>query len=105
MISSRPGLGALIRRGAKPIALFGVVLILAAQFMAVTHFHQTNRTRQFNSHTQVVADDGLCALCNLAFHAPVNPATIPAFESPLVDIQMIDGAIVRPRSSDSHALC
>ena len=68
------------RSGAKSIALFGAVLILAAQFLALTHFHQGNPTRQLNAQTQVVADDGLCALCILAFHAPLNPAATPALE-------------------------
>lgn len=98
-------MGRSIRGGAKSIALFGAVLILAAQFLALTHFHQGNPTRQLNAQTQVVADDGLCALCILAFHAPLNPAAMPALERPHADVRLVDAALARPRSADSHALC
>jgi hypothetical protein len=98
-------MGRSIRSGAKSIALFGAVLILAAQFLALTHFHRGNPTRQLSAQTVVAADDGLCALCILAFHAPLNPAATPALERPLVDVRLVDAAVVRPRTSDSHALC
>ena len=98
-------MGRSIRSGAKSIALFGAVLILAAQFLALTHFHQGAPARQFNTQTQVVADDGLCALCILAFHAPLNPATTPALERPLVEARLVDAALARPRDADSHASC
>jgi len=92
------------RSGAKSIALFGAILILAAQFLALTHFHQGNPTRQLNAQTQVVADDGLCALCILAFHAPLNPATMPALVRPHLAIRLSYAALARPRTADSHAL-
>jgi hypothetical protein len=97
-------MGRSIRSGAKSIALFGAVLILAAQFLALTHFHQGNPTRQLNAQTQVVADDGFCALCILAFHAPLNPAAMPALERPHLAIRLSYAALARPRSADSHAL-
>ena len=56
MISRRRETGTSIRRGAKSIALFGAVLILAAQFLALSHFHQGNPTRQFNAQAQVATD-------------------------------------------------
>src|ERR1700674_4624849 len=74
VISGRRSIGARIRGGAESIALAGAALILAAQFLALTHFHQRSPIRQFNAQTQLVADDGLCALCNLALHAPLSPA-------------------------------
>lgn len=98
-------MGRSIRSGAKSIALFGAALILAAQFLALTHFHQGNPSRQFNAQTQAATDDGLCALCILAFHAPLNPAAMPALERPHADVRMVDAALALLCSADSHRLC
>jgi|GEM_PF-532016 len=105
MISGRRGIGGLIRRRAKPIALVGAVLILAAQFLALTHFHQGNPTRQINAQTRVVADDGLCALCILAFHAPLNPAATPSIEHSYAEIRLVDAPIASLHVSDSFSSC
>src|SRR5882672_1058832 len=105
MISRRRGIGRSIRSGAKSIALFGAVLILAAQFLALTHFHRTNPTRQFNAQTQVVADDALCALCILAFHAPLNPAAPPAPARPHVEVRNVDAAVASVHVSASFSSC
>jgi hypothetical protein len=105
MISRRRGIGRSIRGGAKSIALFGAVLILAAQFLALTHFHRTNPTRQFNAQTQVVADDALCALCILAFHAPLNPAAAPAPARPHVEVRNVDAAVASVHVSASFSSC
>jgi hypothetical protein len=83
----------LIRRGAKSVALVAATLILAAQFLAVAHFHQGNPTRQFNAQTQVVSDDGLCALCLLAFHAPLNPAAAPSVARPFDETRLVDATV------------
>lgn len=105
MISGRRGIGSVIGRSAKSIALFGAVLILAAQFLALAHFHQSNPTRQLNARRQIVADDGLCALCIIAFHAPLNPAATPAIERPYAEIRLVDAAIARIHVSGPFSSC
>jgi hypothetical protein len=99
------GIERLIRRCAKSIALVGAVLILAAQFLALAHFHQGNPTRQFDAQPQVVADEGLCALCILAFHAPLKPAATPSIEHPYAEIRLVDAAIAPIHISDSFSSC
>jgi hypothetical protein len=94
-----------MRRHAKSIALVGAALILAAQFLALTHFHRSNPIRQFNAQTRVVVDDGLCALCILAFHAPLNPAATPSIARPYTEIRLVDAAIARLQVSDSFSSC
>jgi hypothetical protein len=95
----------MIRGGAKSIALAAAVLILAAQLLALAHNHQGNPTRQFNAHSQVVADDGLCALCNLAFHAPLNPAPTPSIARPYTELRLIDTAIASLHVSTPFSSC
>ena len=85
----------MIRGGAKSLALFGAGLILVAQLLALAHVHQGNPTRQFSTQTQLVADDGLCALCVLAFHAPLNPAATPSIPHPYADIRLVDSGVAR----------
>jgi hypothetical protein len=91
--------------GAKSIALVGTALIVAAQILALAHFHQGNPTRQFNAQTQVVADDGLCALCNLAFHAPLNPAAAPAIARPCAEVRLTDAPVAGHHVSNSFSPC
>jgi hypothetical protein len=105
MILRRRSTGTSVRKRASSIALFGAVLILAAQFLAVAHFHQGNPNRQINAQTQVAANDGLCALCILAFHAPVNPAASPAIERPHAEVRPVDTAIAQPHVSVSYSSC
>ncbi len=93
MISGRSRIAALIRGGAKSIALLGAALILGAQLLALAHVHQSNPTRQFNAQNQLVADDGLCALCILAFHAPVNPAATPTIAHPYAEVRLADAVV------------
>ncbi len=95
----------MIRGGAKSIALLCSVMILAAQLLALGHYHQVNPTRQFNAQSQVVADDGLCALCILAFHAPVNPATVPSIERPYAEFRQVDVAIASLPVSVTFSSC
>jgi hypothetical protein len=83
----------MIRGRANSFARVGALLILCAQLFAVAHFHQRNITRQFNAPTQVVADDGLCALCDLVFHAPFNPAAKPSIARPYAAIRNVAAAV------------
>jgi len=95
----------LIRGGAKSIAVAGVALILAAQLVALTHFHQRNPTRQFNAQTQLVTDDGLCALCILALHAPANPAATPSIARPYAETRLLDATIAALHISVPFSSC
>lgn len=103
--SGRNRIGTTIRHRAKSIALLGAVLILAAQFLALAHSHQLNPTRQFHVQSQVVADDGLCALCTLAFHAPFNAATTPAIASLSMEIRLLFAEVGGLRVSDPPSSC
>jgi hypothetical protein len=106
VISGRRGIGAIVRGGAKSIALGAAALILAAQLLALAHFHQGNSpTRQFNAQAQVVADDGLCALCNLAFHAPFNSATTPSIARPHAELRLVDTASASLHVSNPFSSC
>jgi hypothetical protein len=105
MTSGRRKIGVLIRRGARPIALFAAVLIFIAQLLALGHFHQRNSIRQFNAQSQIATDDGLCALCILAFHAPVNPAATPAIAHPHAEVRLVEIAVARLHVSASYSSC
>jgi hypothetical protein len=105
MISRRRESSTSVRWGAKSIALLGAALILTAQILALAHFHQRNATRQFNAQNQVVADDGLCALCILAFHTPVNPAAAPAIARPYAEIRLVEIAFAQLHVCASSSSC
>lgn len=105
MISGRSGIGALIRGYAKPIARVVGILILGAQLIALGHSHQGNLIRQFNAQPQVVADDGLCALCLLAFHTPLNPAVTPAIARPYAEIRLVDASVTSLHVSIPFSSC
>jgi len=105
MISGRSGIGALIRGYAKRIALVVATLIFGAQLIALGHSHQGNPTRQFNARPQVVVDDGLCALCLLAFHTPLNPAATPAIARPYAEIRLVDASVTSLHVSIPFSSC
>jgi hypothetical protein len=105
VISGRATIGTLIRRGAKSIALLAATVVLAAQFLALAHFHQRNASRQFNGQSQVVADDGLCALCLLAFHAPLNPAATPSIVRPFDEPRLLDFTVTSLHVSIPSSAC
>jgi hypothetical protein len=90
-----PGTGKNANGWRKPVAAFAAALILVAQLLAVSHYHQTDPVRRFNAQAQVLADDGLCPLCTLAFHLPLNPAAAPAIERPQLDICAAETTVPR----------
>ena len=87
----------------KLVAISAAALIFVAQLLAVSHYHQTDRARRFNSQSQILADDGLCALCTLAFHLPLNPAATPTIERPQVDAKPAETPVSRPLISRPHS--
>ena len=105
MISVQKRIGTSTRRRGKPLVLFAGILIIIAQLFALGHFHQRNSTRQFNAQNQVVADDTLCALCGLAFHAPVNPAATPAIACPYAEVRLVEITIAWLHLSSSYSSC
>lgn len=81
-------------RGARrTLGAFAAALVLAAQLLAVSHYHQSDPVRRFNAQAQILADDGLCALCTLAFHLPLNPAASPSIERPQIDARPLEQPI------------
>jgi hypothetical protein len=78
-------------RGArKSLSAFAAALVLASQLLAVSHYHQSDPVRRFNAQAQILADEGLCALCTLAFHLPLNPAIGPSLDRPQIDTRPIE---------------
>jgi len=93
-----------MRGGRKSLGVFAAALILGAQLLAVSHYHQTDPVRRFNAQAQILADDGLCALCTLAFHLPLNPAAGPNVERPQVDVRPVDQPAAHVIYSRSYSL-
>lgn len=93
------------KRCGRATATLAAVLILAAQFLTVAHYHQSDPVRRIDSQAQVVADDGLCALCILAFHVPLNPAAVAAVEQPHADAQPIAAVTVRAAITGALSSC
>jgi len=69
--------------------------------LSLAHYHQTDPTERINAPAGIVADNGLCALCILAFHLPLNPAALPAIEQP--QIYTRNGNLPLPRVVYSRA--
>lgn len=92
------------RGGRKSLSAFAAALIFGAQLLAVSHFHQTNPVRRFDTQAQILADDGLCALCNLAFHLPLNPAANQNVERPRIDTRRVDQPVARVTGSRPYSL-
>jgi|SRR5579875_451241 len=66
----------------RAIAL--AALLIAAQALAVSHFHPLVPGYNFQQQTQTAAiGDGLCALCLLHFNCPVG-ASSPAIIAPML---------------------
>lgn len=79
----------------KSLGVFAAALILGAQLLAVSHYHQTDPVRRFSAQAQILADDGICALCTLAFHLPLNPAASPTLERPKIDVRPVDQPVAQ----------
>ena len=66
----------------KIVATIAAVLLLAAQLLALAHFHRSDGSRSFVPQTQLIADSDLCGLCNLALHAPLGMVAAPTIDRP-----------------------
>jgi hypothetical protein len=98
-LGKRDGIAA--RGVVKSVALIAAAFVLAAQLVAVAHYHQ-GRFEPSAAQAAVVPDNGLCALCILAFHSPLNPAAEPAISQPQGEIHVAESAA--PNSYVSHPL-
>jgi hypothetical protein len=80
-----------VRGVLKSVALIVAAFVFAAQLVAVAHYHQ-GRFEPSAAQAVVVPDGGLCALCILAFHLPLNPAAQPAISQPQGEIHAAESA-------------
>ncbi|HUY18436.1 MAG TPA: hypothetical protein VMV15_04340 [Candidatus Binataceae bacterium] len=81
-------------------ALAIAALLLSAQFLALAHVHPFAFDKGFHANAQVVANDGLCALCLLHFNCPASASPpIVVARPPLVEALPIATASSPLRSS------
>jgi hypothetical protein len=94
--------GTAARGVVKSVALIAATFVFAAQLVAVAHYHQGRFEPSAAAQAAVVPDSGLCALCILAFHSPINPAAQAAISQPQGEIHAAESAV--PNSYVSHPL-
>ena len=61
----------------RAIATMGAVLVLFAQLVGAVHFHQGVVSHDRIVNAELSADQGLCPVCQLAFHSPGSVAAAP----------------------------
>lgn len=64
------------------LAVLGAAVLISAQLLGVIHSHRSALSRGVTSQSQSTEDNGLCAVCLLAFHSPTNPASAPVLADP-----------------------
>ena len=62
----------------RAIATMGAVLVLFAQLVGAVHFHQGVVSHDRIVNAELSADQGLCPVCQLAFHSPGSVAAAPS---------------------------
>jgi hypothetical protein len=62
---------------ARAIATIGATLVLFAQLIGAVHFHQSVVSHDGIVNAELSADQGLCPVCQLAFHSPGSVAAAP----------------------------
>jgi hypothetical protein len=78
--------GRSLDRSKRSAAFLAAALIASAQLLAAIHCHRNFLTADVNAQAAIGIDDGPCAVCLLAFHSPLNPASAPAIARPQVAI-------------------
>jgi len=63
----------------RAIATIGATLVLFAQLIGAVHFHQSVVSHDGIVNAELSADQGLCPVCQLAFHSPGSVASAPTF--------------------------
>ncbi len=74
-------------RSRRSAALLAAMLVVGAQLLGAIHSHGNFLTADVNAQAALSADNGLCAVCLLAFHLPLNAAAEPAGARPQIAIQ------------------
>ncbi len=99
------GRGELTERGrrGKWVASAAALLIVAAQLLALAHYHNTPGSPRFDPQPQTVAADDICGLCLLVFHAPLSLASTPAVERPRVETVAAFSAETHTFAAGSHS--
>jgi hypothetical protein len=72
----------------RRIAVAGAALILFVQLLGAIHWHPANFDNAASASAALSVDNGLCAVCLLAFHSSLNPATVPTLAHPLRELAM-----------------
>jgi hypothetical protein len=90
-------------RYTKAVARFAWIVLLAAQSLAVAHYHPVNSFPELASQVQRVADADLCALCNLAMHTPLESGALPFIQHSLIAIVVAPAASPVSRLSSVQA--
>src|SRR5258708_33476123 len=62
---------------ARTLATIGATLILFAQLIGAVHFHEGVISHDGIVTAELSADQGLCPICQLAFHSPGSLAAAP----------------------------
>jgi hypothetical protein len=80
----------------RAIATIGATLVLFAQLIGAVHFHQGVVSHDGIANAALSADQGLCPVCQLAFHSPGSVAAAPtvsrgpAFTDAIVRAQPVE---------------
>jgi hypothetical protein len=70
----------------KLIAAAAAVLLLSAQLLALSHYHNAANSRRITPQTQAIADADLCGLCTLALHAPIGAVSTVVIHRPQIKV-------------------
>jgi hypothetical protein len=73
----------------RAIATMGAVLVLFAQLVGAVHFHQGVVSHDGIVNAELSADQGLCPVCQLAFHSPGSVAAAPTISRGLAIVDAI----------------
>jgi hypothetical protein len=90
--------------GFKTATVLAAAVILGAQLLALAHYHQTNPISRITAQAGAAADNGLCGLCIVAFHLPLNPAASIAVQRPHLDGQKAATLTLRAFARRAHVL-
>src|SRR5258708_27919186 len=63
---------------ARTLATIGAALVLFAQLIGAVHFHEGVISHDGIVTAALSADQGLCPICQLAFHSPGSLAGAPS---------------------------
>ena len=73
----------------RAIAMIGATLVLFAQLIGAVHFHQSVVSQDGTVNAELIADQGLCPVCQLAFHSPASIAAAPTVSRGLAIVDAI----------------